>query len=198
MFDRLKNLLRAPETKTLAHRAAHPVRERRPRAVDAARLRGAGARGLCLQRDRASRGEARRRECRGVRRSCVYEGAVQRDPHPLLDLLARPNPRQEGAAFLEAVCAHLLLAGNAYIEAVSVEGAVRELYALRPDRMRVVPGADGWPEAYDYAIGGAQRALRSERAAAADPASRAIPSARRSLWAELARSRSRCGRTFAG
>jgi phage portal protein BeeE len=87
----------------------------------------------------------------------VYEGTVLRDPHPLRDLLARPNPRQEGAAFLEAVCAHLLLAGNAYIEAVTIDGQeskeVRELYALRPDRMRVVPGGDGWPAAYDYVIG---------------------------------------------
>jgi HK97 family phage portal protein len=97
----------------------------------------------------------------------VYEGAAQRDPHPLLDLLSRPNPRQEGAAFLESVCAHLLLAGNAYIEAVTVEGAVRELYALRPDRMRVVPGPDGWPEAYDYVIGG--RSLRFEQDAPLPP-----------------------------
>src|SRR5262245_12049864 len=67
----------------------------------------------------------------------VYEDAQANDAHPLLDLLARPNPRQERTAFLEAVCAHLLLAGNAYIEAVSVDGAVRELYALRPDRIRV-------------------------------------------------------------
>ena len=65
--------------------------------------------------------------------------------HPLLDLLARPNPRQDGAALSRAIYAHLLLAGNAYIEAVTVgRAAVRELYALRPDRMRVVPGADGW------------------------------------------------------
>jgi HK97 family phage portal protein len=87
----------------------------------------------------------------------VYDGPTLLDPHPLKELLARPNPRQEGAAFLEAVCAHLLLAGNAYIEAVTVAGQgphdVRELYALRPDRMRVVPGADGWPEAYDYVVG---------------------------------------------
>jgi phage portal protein BeeE len=97
----------------------------------------------------------------------VYEGAAQRHPHPLLDLLARPNPRQEGSAFLEAVCAHLLLAGNAYIEAVSVEGAVRELHALRPDRMRVVPGPDGWPEAYDYAIGA--RSVRFDQNAPLPP-----------------------------
>src|SRR3977135_1028695 len=31
----------------------------------------------------------------------LYEGAVERDRHPLLELLARPNPRQEGAALFE-------------------------------------------------------------------------------------------------
>jgi HK97 family phage portal protein len=92
----------------------------------------------------------------------LYEGAAERDAHPLLDLIARPNPRQDGATFLESVSAHLLLAGNAYIEAVGIAGegtqanvAVRELYALRPDRMKVVPGPDGWPQAYDYTVGGA-------------------------------------------
>ncbi len=73
--------------------------------------------------------------------------------HPLLALLARPNPRQGGAAFLESVYGYLLVSGNAYLEAVSVEGVARELHALRPDRMRVVPGPDGWPAAYDYAVG---------------------------------------------
>ncbi|MGH6770211.1 MAG: phage portal protein, partial [Xanthobacteraceae bacterium] len=98
--------------------------------------------------------------------SCVflaYEGAAERDSHPLLDLLARPNPRQDGAAFFEALYSHLLLAGNAYVEAVALDGdtRVRELYALRPDRMRVVPGPDGWPEAYEYAVAG--RTLRFEQ-----------------------------------
>jgi HK97 family phage portal protein len=88
----------------------------------------------------------------------LYEGEAERTAHPLLDLLARPNPRQDGAAFLEAVTAHLLLAGNAYLEAVALDNSVRELYALRPDRMKVVPGPDGWPEAYDYTLGG--RSLR--------------------------------------
>jgi HK97 family phage portal protein len=94
----------------------------------------------------------------------VYEGAREHEAHPLAALLARPNPRQERAVFLESVCAHLLLAGNAYIEAVTIgseESAkpdVRELHALRPDRMRVVPGADGWPEAYEYVVGA--RSLR--------------------------------------
>ncbi len=84
----------------------------------------------------------------------AFEGEAERDTHPLLDLLQRPNPRQDGAAFLESVTAHLLLAGNAYIENVSLDGTLRELHALRPDRMRVVPGADGWPQAYEYHAGG--------------------------------------------
>jgi HK97 family phage portal protein len=37
---------------------------------------------------------------------------------------------------------------------VAVDGAPRELHALRPDRIKVVPGADGWPEAYDYTVAG--------------------------------------------
>jgi HK97 family phage portal protein len=97
----------------------------------------------------------------------AYEGDAAREPHPLTTLLAKPNPRQQGAALLEAVCAHLLLAGNAYVEAVALDGSVRELYALRPDRMRVVPGPDGWPEAYEYAVAG--RTLRFEQNARLAP-----------------------------
>jgi HK97 family phage portal protein len=99
----------------------------------------------------------------------LFDGDHEIARHPLLDLIARPNPRQDGGGFLEAVTSHLLLAGNAYVEAVSLEGQeqgkggsnVRELYALRPDRMKVVPGPDGWPEAYEYALGG--RTLRFEQ-----------------------------------
>lgn len=72
--------------------------------------------------------------------------------------MARPNPRQDGAALLENISAHLLLAGNAYVEAVGVagEGAtqVRELYALRPDRVKLVPEPDGWPQAYECTVAG--------------------------------------------
>ncbi len=88
----------------------------------------------------------------------LYEGAAERDRHPLMDLVTRPNPRQDGATLFEALYGYLLLAGNAYVEAVTIEGqggvGVRELYALRPDRMRVVPGADGWAQAYDYTAAG--------------------------------------------
>jgi HK97 family phage portal protein len=75
--------------------------------------------------------------------------------HPLLRLLQHPNPLQGKNSFLEAVVSHLLLSGNSYIEATSPEGSPPlELYSLRPDRMRVVPGKSGFPEAYEYQVRG--------------------------------------------
>jgi len=97
----------------------------------------------------------------------VEEGAETRDRHPLLDLIARPNPREDGARFLESIATHLMLAGNAYVEAVAVDGSPRELHVLRPDRMKLVPGADGWPEAYEYTVAG--RTVRFEQAAPLPP-----------------------------
>lgn len=88
----------------------------------------------------------------------LYEGDRELDRHSLLDLLRHPNPRQSRMELLEAVAGHLLVSGNAYLELVSVAGAARELYALRPDRMKIVPGPEGWPEAYEYSVG-----LRSMR-----------------------------------
>jgi HK97 family phage portal protein len=75
--------------------------------------------------------------------------------HPLAALLAQPNAATSGPDLLEDWYGYLLIAGNAYMEAVSTGGAVRELHVLRPDRMKVVPGTDGWPEAYEYTANGA-------------------------------------------
>ncbi|MBX2854637.1 MAG: phage portal protein [Rhodobacteraceae bacterium] len=76
------------------------------------------------------------------------------DAHPLLDLLTRPNPGQSGAELLETVHGHLQTAGNAYLElSRGTSGRPMELHALRPDRMRVEPGPDGWPRAYEYRVG---------------------------------------------
>jgi HK97 family phage portal protein len=91
----------------------------------------------------------------------LFEGEREVTEHPLLSLLARPNPRDGRATFLEAVYGHLLLAGNAYLEQVAIDGIPREIYALRPDRMKIVPGTDGWPEAWDYSVAG--KSLRFQR-----------------------------------
>ena len=89
------------------------------------------------------------------------------DAHPLPALLARPNPREGGMRFLDGVYGHLLVSGNAYIETVEIDGTPRELFSLRPDRMRVVAGADGWPVAYEYAVAG--RRVRYEQGGPVPP-----------------------------
>ena len=85
----------------------------------------------------------------------LVEFGQRMQEHPVLHLLARPNPGQDGRSFLESVYGYLQLAGNAYVEGATRDalGWPRELHALRPDRMRVVPGPDGWPMAYDYVVG---------------------------------------------
>jgi HK97 family phage portal protein len=65
----------------------------------------------------------------------------------------RPNPRQGRAGLIETIISHLLISGDAYVEAVSVDGEPRELHALRPDRMRVLVGPDGWPEGFEHRVG---------------------------------------------
>jgi HK97 family phage portal protein len=82
------------------------------------------------------------------------EGGAPLADHPALRLLARPNAAQDGGAFFESLYGHLQLSGNAYVEVEPGKGgAPVALHALRPDRMRVIPGRDGWPAAYEYRVG---------------------------------------------
>lgn len=84
----------------------------------------------------------------------LYDGAAELAAHPLLALLTRPNPEKDGTTFIARWYSFLQCAGNAYLEAAFAGGEVRALYALRPDRVSVVPGPRGWPAAYDYTVDG--------------------------------------------
>ncbi|KAA2237236.1 phage portal protein [Salinarimonas soli] len=155
MFDRINRWLRPAEAKA---------------AVSGGAAVYFGARAVWTPRDYGALAAA------GFRRNAVVHRAVRLvaesaaalpltlietgralDAHPLLALLARPNRRQGGARFLEEVYGHLMVSGNAYVEALRVDGRAAELHALRPDRMRVVTGADGWIAGYDYTAGGTTR-----------------------------------------
>lgn len=91
----------------------------------------------------------------------LFEDERELTEHPLLALLARPNPAESGAALMESWYGHLQTAGNAYLEAATAGGQIRELYALRPDRMKVVPGASGWPQGFEYTANGQSLRFRS-------------------------------------
>lgn len=91
----------------------------------------------------------------------LYKGKGDRrteiEEHPLLDLLANPNPGQDGADLLIALYSHLMIAGNAYCERTEEKDVKRmELYALRPDRVKLIPGETGQPMGYEYEVNGAK------------------------------------------
>lgn len=84
---------------------------------------------------------------------------------PVAALLRRPNPEQTASELLETFYGHLHVSGNAYFEATELDGEPRELHALRPDRVKVIAAASGWPAG--WRIGEGERARRVLR----DPAS---------------------------
>ncbi|MCH9806594.1 MAG: phage portal protein [Alphaproteobacteria bacterium] len=84
----------------------------------------------------------------------LFEGDKEHDTHPFLDLIRQPCPGLTGTDILESFYGHLLVAGNSYVEAVAVNGDIRELHVLRPDRMKVISGEDGWPQGYEYSVAG--------------------------------------------
>ncbi|MDG1118137.1 MAG: phage portal protein [Flavimaricola sp.] len=87
----------------------------------------------------------------------LQDHARRYDRHPVLDLIGRPNGVQGRAELLEALFGQILLTGNGYLEGVRLDEArdiPQELHVLRSDRVSLIPGADGWPVAYDYTVGG--------------------------------------------
>jgi len=83
------------------------------------------------------------------------------EQHPILDLIRRPNPMQGQAAFIESLISYRLISGNGYIESVGISdrgrSEIRELWALRPDRVSVKPGPRGYPAAFIYKVGNGER-----------------------------------------
>ncbi|MDV3458328.1 phage portal protein [Sphingomonas sp. HF-S4] len=80
-------------------------------------------------------------------------------------LAALAGARQGGQPLTETVAAQLLLHGNAYVQILcDSAGAVRGLFALRPERVSVEADAAGWPVAYRYRVGDHASTLAAEDA----------------------------------
>ncbi|MDP3676255.1 MAG: phage portal protein [Novosphingobium sp.] len=76
-------------------------------------------------------------------------------------LLALVAATSAGQSLAETIAAQLLLHGNGYVQVLKdARGRPVELFALRPERVTVVPDASGWPAAFDYRVG--ETALRIE------------------------------------
>ncbi len=69
-------------------------------------------------------------------------------------LAALVNATSAGQSLLETLASHLLLHGNGFVQVMKdASGKPVELFALRPDRMSVIAGSDGWPTGFTYKVG---------------------------------------------
>jgi HK97 family phage portal protein len=87
----------------------------------------------------------------------LFRGKTEITESPILDLIKNPNPMQSGKQYMRAKVGFLMIAGNGYEEKVEAGGRIAELYQLRPDRMKVVPGSNGFPMRYEYKANGPAR-----------------------------------------
>ncbi len=78
--------------------------------------------------------------------------------HEILDIINKPNLLRSKNTFIEEAISYLLLYGNCYIEVVrdSISNP-KELYILRPDRIKVIPGNDAIPHGYEYSVGNTKK-----------------------------------------
>ena len=68
-------------------------------------------------------------------------------------LLAMVSATSAGQSLIETLCAHVVLHGNGYVQIIKdAAGHPIELFALRPERVSVEAGPDGWPCAYQYKL----------------------------------------------
>lgn len=79
--------------------------------------------------------------------------------HPLVALLHRPNPDTSWASLMVQTICYILLSGNNFYERITTEtggekGRIKEIYALRPDRMRILTDqVRGIVTGYQYTVG---------------------------------------------
>jgi len=105
-------------------------------------------------RNETQRLKARGVALRDINAHMITNGYYKDLPdHPLIKLLDAPNPWMSRGQLWGSVVMDRCLAGNAYIlKARGPMGNVGELWRLRPDWVRVVPGGD-YIEAYEYGTG---------------------------------------------
>ena len=84
----------------------------------------------------------------------LFKNGVQPvEQHSILALLSEPNPYQNKSEFLESIYLYRQISGNAYILTASNLGKLpKEIYSLRPDRVKVIAGENFLPSGYQYKV----------------------------------------------
>ncbi|MBR1943901.1 MAG: phage portal protein [Alphaproteobacteria bacterium] len=78
--------------------------------------------------------------------------------HEILDIINKPNALHSKNTFIEEAVSYLLLSGNCYMAVIrDSESNPKEIYTLRPDRVKVIPGKDAIPNGYEYSVGNSKK-----------------------------------------
>lgn len=95
----------------------------------------------------------------------AWSGETEVTTSPLLDLINKPSPTVSGSAYMQSKVSFMLIYGNAYEERLTdTKGLPVELYVHMPDRMQVIPGTAGIPEAFQYNVNGRKTTWPVDRA----------------------------------
>ena len=93
------------------------------------------------------------------------------ESHPVLQLLAKPNPNSTYNDFINQIIGYYYINGNSFVVR-SDDASPRppaELWTLRPDRMRAVQGEDGVVDKYIYSDGKKKITWRTDQAGGNSP-----------------------------
>ena len=83
----------------------------------------------------------------------VFDGENELENHELISLLERPNPLQSGGEYFQSLYSYLMISGNSYLlRDTDNETPPRELYLLRPDRIKIKSSSSMIPEFYCYIV----------------------------------------------
>lgn len=85
----------------------------------------------------------------------VFDGDIELENHELISLLERPNPLQSGGEYFASLYSYLLISGNSYLlRDTENDTPPRELYLLRPDRIKIKSSSSMIPDYYCYLVDG--------------------------------------------
>lgn len=85
----------------------------------------------------------------------VFDGDIELENHELISLLKRPNPLQSGGEYFGSLYSYLLISGNSYLlRDTENDTPPRELYLLRPDRIKIKSSSSMIPDYYCYMVDG--------------------------------------------
>ena len=85
----------------------------------------------------------------------VFDGDIELENHELLSLLKRPNPLQSGGEYFQSLFSYLMISGNSYLlRDTENDTPPRELYLLRPDRIKIKSSSSMIPDYYCYVVDG--------------------------------------------